>query len=232
MRSLLVVIMLICLHSAYAQCKTFRISSKGDTLNCTDMNNKKQGPWVIHQDGLRGNPGYDEEGEFEDDKKEGIWRKYTTMGDLLAVESYKWGNLDGLSQYYTVAGLEREESWRASNPNKAYDTIQVPDPSNPNKYEEVVVKNDGRSLKHGTWKWYRTGSMSIYRTEVYVLDKLQTPDDLIKKDDTAGGNATDSTATGTKTAPKEKAKPQAVMDYEKKNSGKKASKVREGRVGL
>jgi hypothetical protein len=209
----------ICLI-ANAQCKTFRITSKGDTLNCTDSKDLKQGKWKIHVDPIRGNPGYDQEGEFVDGRKEGVWRTYSTMGDLLSIENFKWGNHDGLSQFFTVAGLEHEENWRASNPESLYDTVQVVDPAKPNQYVTVIVKNEGRSKKHGTWKWYRPGSLSIYRVEVYVLDKLQLPANA------DNGSGSDSTASKT---PAKKVVPKEVTDFEKKNAGKK--KLRDGATG-
>ena len=80
------------------------------------------------------------------------------MEDLLAVENYRWGNKNGLCRYFTVAGLEREESWRAFNPGKAYDTIDVQDLKDPNKYEQVIVKTESSSLRHGTWKFSKNDS--------------------------------------------------------------------------
>jgi hypothetical protein len=205
--------------AATAQCKTYKLTSKGDTLNCVDENGKKRGKWVIHVDPLRGNPGYDEEGEFVDNRKEGIWRRYNSMGDLVAIQNYKWGNLDGISQFFGVAGLEREESWRAMNPEKAFDTLMVEDINDENKYIPVIVPNDGKSLKHGLWTWYRPGSMGIVKTETYFLNKLQLPKEN-----------NEATETVKKDPPK-KEKPKEVQEFEKKNSGKKSSKVRDGKTG-
>jgi hypothetical protein len=224
MRLLFLAVVLLSCHAAFAQCQTYKLTRTGDTINCLDKNNLKQGKWVVHVDPLRGNPGYDEEGEFLNDNKEGIWRKYSTMGDLLAIESYKWGKKNGVSQYYTIAGLEREESWLAMDPKKKYDTIDVPRLDDPNTYDQVVVENSGKSYKHGSWKWYRPGSNTLVRNEIYVLNKLQEPE--VKPEDAA---ASDSTAAAKKEEQK-KVKPKEVADYEKKNSGK-TRKVRDGRVG-
>ena len=65
--------------------ESYLISVKGDTINCVDKNKLKQGRWVVRVEPLRGESGYEEEGVFEDDKKEGPWRKYNLTGDLLAV---------------------------------------------------------------------------------------------------------------------------------------------------
>ena len=218
MRLLLIIMMSICVGEVMAQCKSYKLTSKGDTLNCIDANDKKRGKWFFRVNALRGNPGYDEEGEYVDNRKEGVWRRYSTMGDLVSIQNYKWGNLDGMSQFYIIAGLEHEESWRAMNPEKAFDTLQVEDINDENKYIDVIVPNDGKSLKHGTWTWYRPGSTSIIKSEVYFLNKIKTP------------KTEPSTDTAKKEEPK-KEKPKEVQQYEKKNSGKKVVKSRDGRVG-
>lgn len=219
MRLLLVLFLSILTLAATAQCKTYKLTSKGDTLNCIDENGKKRGKWVIHVDPLRGNPGYDEEGEFVDNRKEGIWRRYNNMGDLVAIQNYKWGNLDGISQFFGVAGLEREESWRAMNPEKAFDTLMVEDINDENKYIPVIVPNDGKSLRHGVWTWYRPGSMGIVKTETYFLNKLQLPKENNEANEVV------------KKEPPKKEKPKEVQEFEKKNGGKKSSKVRDGKTG-
>jgi hypothetical protein len=167
MRFFLILLISISFGEVSAQCKTYTLARSGDTLNCIDANDKKRGKWKLHVNPLRGNPGYDEEGEFVDNRKEGVWRKYNTMGDLLALQNYKWGNPNGTSQYFTIAGLEHEESWLAMNPEKAFDTLQVEDINDENKYIQVIVPNDGKSLKHGKWSWYMPGNESSIRTEVY-----------------------------------------------------------------
>ncbi|HSK13013.1 MAG TPA: hypothetical protein VK907_07335, partial [Phnomibacter sp.] len=78
-------------NAAFGQYRSYKLSDRGDTLNCIDMNGLKQGPWLERFPELRGNPGYEEEGEYVDGKKEGVWRKYTLQGDIMAVESYRWG---------------------------------------------------------------------------------------------------------------------------------------------
>ena len=100
----------------FAQWKDFTISPKGDTLNCLDKQDRRQGRWVNHFDELRGEPGYEEEGVYKNGRKEGTWRLYSLQGDLIGVEFYKWGNKDGVCQYFGINGtLLREEGWRALN---------------------------------------------------------------------------------------------------------------------
>jgi hypothetical protein len=204
--------------AANAQWKSYRITSSNDTINCVDKNDLKQGRWAIKIEGLRGEPGRDEEGVFRDGKKEGIWRTYTSMGDLYAIENYRWGNKDGKCQYYNITGIVREESWKAVNPDNPYDTIDVYDPVDQNKMHRQIVKIEGSSVKHGTWNFYEDGL--IKRSENYFLDKRQ---DIFKPGVTEGEVAADTKATKAPT----KTKPKEVMEFEKK-VGKKKVKVIDG----
>ena len=230
MRYILIIFLLISING-YSQCKTFIIGVKGDTLNCTDTKGKKQGRWVNELPPLRGEPGYEEQGGYINDKKEGQWQQFTLDGDLLAIENYRWGNKNGRCQYFTRVGQPlREESWKAVNPDNPYDTVDVYDLHDPTKVtDRVVVKLDGFTLRHGTWKFYDPDYGTIVKTEQYHLDKLRTEtDDLAPIDiSTNGVSKVKSDTTSKKTL----AKPQAVLDYEKKNAGKKKVKTRDGQTG-
>ena len=59
----IIILLLFVSFNVNAQCKEYIIGVNGDTLNCVDMNNKKQGRWVIKVDNLRGERGYEEEGK-------------------------------------------------------------------------------------------------------------------------------------------------------------------------
>jgi len=198
----------------FAQWKDFTISPKGDTINCTDQQDRRQGKWVNHFDEVRGEPGYEEEGLYKNGRKEGTWRLYSLQGDLIGAEFYKWGNKDGVCQYFGINGtLLREESWRALNPDKAYDTLTVEDIDHLDKYKTVIVKNDGVAIKDGVWKFYDPQTGMVARTETYTLGKREM------------GKSTQATANAD--APKTAAKPKEVLDFEKK-IGKKKVKVKDG----
>src|SRR5258706_7353732 len=109
MRIIFCILVLISLNVS-AQWKNFSISVKGDTINRLDLKGKKQGPWSIHVDDLRGGKGYEEEGYFENDLKEGTWKRYSVAGIKSADENYRCGRLNGRSKYFTYnVGLLREE---------------------------------------------------------------------------------------------------------------------------
>jgi hypothetical protein len=200
---------------AYTQWKDYTIGPKGDTLNCLDKMDRKQGRWVNHFDEVRGEPGYEEEGIYKDNRKEGTWRLYSLQGDLTGLEYYKWGNKDGVCQYFGISGaLLREEGWRALNPDKQYDTLVVEDIDHLDKYKTVIVKNEGVAIRDGVWKFYDPSTGMVAMTDTYTLGKLEKHQ--------AVQHATADSAQAV-------AKPKEVQDFEKK-VGKKKVKVQDGSV--
>ena len=159
------------------------------------------------------------------------------MGDKIAEENYRWGSLNGKSRYYTrTGGLIREETWRAVEPGRKFDTVDVLDIIDPTKViDQVVVKVEGSTMKHGTWTYYDPEWGTITKTENYWADKLRTDDGTISGDESgdelkpidfsSGKTKADSTRSKTMV------KPQAILDYEKKNSGRKKIRVRDGSTG-
>jgi hypothetical protein len=215
MRQLLFFSILLITFRGYSQPGSFIIGVKGDTLNKTDLKNQKQGKWVVHVDEVRDEPGYEEEGEFKNNRKDGTWRIYSLEGDLTGLEFYRWGNKDGLCQYFNKSGaLLREENWRALNPDKLYDTLEIEDIDHLNEYKTVVVKNEGVAIRDGQWKFYDPSTGMINKIQTYTLGKLET-----SKND-SGSDSTQVART--------MVKPKEVQDYEKKNAGKKKIKVRDG----
>ena len=217
--------------SASAQLKSFIISVKGDTLNRIDAKGLKQGPWAIHLDELRGEPGFDEQGYYVDDKKEGTWKRFSLDGDLLAIENFRYGFKNGKSTYYNNMGdMLREESWRAVDPKNPYDTVNVYDINDPNKVVgQKVIKLEAASYKNGTWTYYDPSSGTVAKTEEWVFDKPKDPvTGAAVSEDLAPINVSNGSTTAKK---KEAAKPKEVLDFEKKNSGRKKIKVRDGSTG-
>lgn len=204
--------------SGYAQTfpwKEYKLTPKGDTINRLDNWDRKQGPWVHRVDKVRGEPGYEEEGWYVHNRKDGEWRLYSLAGDLVGTENYKWGLKDGICRYFTVQGeLKLEQSWKALNPDKPYDTVVVEDPNKLDSYDSVVVKNEGAAIKHGIWKYYGEGGV-VMRSELYTLGKLEE----------------EAKNTVANTEKKPVAKPKEVIEFEKKNSGRKKVKYRDGSTG-
>ncbi len=204
----LAIIFLLFSPGVFAQWKDYRLINDGkDTINRVDHHGKKQFEWVVRVESVRGEPGYEEEGMFINDRKEGEWRIFNLMGDLVGIEHYKWGNKDGIAQYFTIHGnLRMEQSWKALNPDKQYDTIQVEDIDQLNSFREVIVKNEGASLRHGEWKTYDSETGALLKNEKYVVGKLEQESlPTTQSDD----------------QPKSVPKPKEVLEFEKTKKGKK-----------
>lgn len=212
---------------SFCQCKTYQLNAKKDTINCTDFNDLKQGYWYTKVVNNHGEPGYQEEGYYKDNKKEGAWTRYNLMGDVIAEENYKWGYKDGINRYYNIIGILREESWRAINPKNPYDTVRAYHLDNPDKYDLKIIKVDASTVKHGTWNYYDPERQTIIKSEEFVIDQLITSKKLKL-------NITDSLVSNKKTDSltiANKKKPPEVLQYEKKNQKKKI-KVRDGATGV
>lgn len=224
----LILIAFLFSYSSFGQCKTYQLDAKKDTINCTDFNDLKQGRWVTRVVNNHGEPGYQEEGNYKNGKKEGAWTTFNLMGDTIAQENYKWGNKNGICHYYNLMGLIREESWRAIDPLNPYDTVRAYHLDNPDKYDLKIVKVEASTVPHGIWTYYDPERGAIIKTEEYVVGQLITE----KK---SSGNIKDSVFVKN---PKDsislsnKNKPPEVLEYEKKNSKKKKIKVRDGATGV
>jgi len=236
----LVIAAILVSTQAYSQCKTYIIGVRKDTLNCTDYSNHKQGKWVVNVPPKYGNPGYSEEGIYVDDKKEGLWRHYSAQGDILAMENYRWGQKNGKCAYFTINGIEHEESWKATNPDNPYDTIYVPGLDDPDKLYQRIIKVEASTSEHGTWTYYNPETGGIIKTQAFVLGQevdpiTNKPIGKIKNQNGAAVNPyagkvpvqllrRDSTSSA-------HVKPAEVKAYEKKNANKKKVTVRDGATG-
>lgn len=219
-----------------AQCTDFIIGTNGDTLNCVDKKGKKQGKWINKIDEIRGEPGYEEEGVYSNNEKTGYWRVFTLQGDLIGIENYRYGHKNGLQQYFNILGnLVKEESWLAHNPESPTEMVEVFDINNPGKVYMVEVKLEASAVPHGIWKLFDPGTGKLLRKDNYILGKLDdgsgTGNGMIKKEDGKEDTKDDESKPEQKEKPKEKSKPKEVMDFEKKNDGKKKMKIRTGATG-
>ena len=224
-RKSLFIVMLLAGSFIYvnAQLKSFKISAKGDTINKIDNKGLKQGKFVLRKEELRGEPGFEEEGVFKNDAKEGIWRRYNLMGDPIGFETYLHGGKDGPQQYYSALGeLLREESWRGYNPDAPYDTIAIYGTGSNEIVDYKIVKAEQYSIKQGMWKYYETVTGRLLKSEEWDRNNLVVPN--APKKEIVGGKS----LNGVK---KEIAKTPEMLEWEKKNKGKK-NVIRNGQTGL
>ena len=205
--------------NSFAQYKEFKLNAQGDTINAITKDGQKQGKWVLHIDEVRGEPGYEEEGVYKKGVKDGFWRRYNLEGDLIAVEHFVLGGKDGLQQYYTYLGdLLREENWKGYNPDAPYDTIAVYGTGSNEIVDYKIVKAEPYSVKDGEWRYYEPGSGRLIKTEQWARNNLLVP----------GGPKKEVATTDKAKKPEKTAE---MLEWEKKNKGKKKA-LRDGKTGL
>ena len=217
-------LLFVLMISGNAQYKDYKLSPMGDTLNAVDKNGFKQGKWVNSIGEIRGEPGFEEEGFYKNDKKNGAWRKYNTTGDLTAIENYLFGGKDGLQEYFSFLGsLEKQEEWRGFNPDAPYDTIAVYGAGNNEIIDYKIVKAEQYSVPNGDWKYFDQNGR-LLKMDRYDRGKLLINNDPVKKE-TFAKTETDR--------PQEKVKTKEILEYEKKYSKKKRAKLeRDGKTAL
>jgi hypothetical protein len=207
-----------------AQYKNYSLSANGDTINVIDKNGLKQGRWVTTVGEIRGEPGYDEEGLYKDNEKTGPWRKYTSTGDILAIENFRLGGKDGRQEYFNFLGiLQRQEEWKGYNPDFLFDTIAVYGNESNEILSYKIVKALPYSVKNGEWKYFDSEGR-ILKTEKYDRGSLVIAPDK---------NTALKEIPKVETPEKEKVKTKEILDYEKKYSKKKRQQLeRDGKTGL
>jgi hypothetical protein len=204
------------------------VTEKGDTINRVNAKGLRHGPWMVHVEPLRGQPGYEEEGDYRDGRKEGVWRRFSLQGDLVAVENFKGGFRDGKQMYFTRLGEPlREESWKAVDPANPYDTIEVPDLDNPLVSHTKIIRLEADEVRHGIWTYFDPMTGGVVKRETFISGQKMTMPDGRPPVPAAAG----SVPKGQSPADKAKPRPREVEEWEKKNTGKKKVVVRDGSTG-
>jgi hypothetical protein len=96
-------------------------------------------------------------------------------------------------------------------------TIPIYGDGNNEIIDYKIIKAEQYSVKHGEWKYYDPGTGRLVKTELYDRGHLETPTDNIK------------TAAAPVEKKKEVEKTQQMIEWEKKNKGKKNA-LRDGRT--
>lgn len=158
----------LCLGAA-AQRKPAK--KNAEQLNKYDGQGKRHGTWLNIVDERKGEQAYKEAGDYNHGRKVGVWYKMDQQGNMVAIENYKWGVLDGEAKYFDNGQVMVIGRYRGLNPDVEVDTIMVEDPVT-EVQSLVPVKSDVHSVRHGTWRYYNEKTGNIARIEEYQVDKL------------------------------------------------------------
>lgn len=103
--------------AVYANSQSFVY--EGEEVNKKDAQGRKQGKWVILGK-MKNLPGYApeekiEEGEYKDNRKMGIWKKYYPGGQLKSEIEYKYNRPNGkYITYYPNGVIEEKGTWKGN----------------------------------------------------------------------------------------------------------------------
>jgi hypothetical protein len=105
---------------------------------------------------------------------------------------------------------------KGNNPDAPYDTIPIYGTGSNEIINYKIVKAEQYSVKHGAWKIYDPTTGRLIKSETY--DRGFLPREIENYVDVADNKI-------------KKVKPKEVLEYEKKHSGKKKVKTRDGQTG-
>ncbi|MFH1319275.1 MAG: toxin-antitoxin system YwqK family antitoxin [Bacteroidota bacterium] len=135
-----------------------------DTTNRTDANNLKQGYWIYF--GKHKNlPGYNkdqivEEGNYTDNRKTGIWKKYFPNGKLQNEVTYINSRPNGHAKiYYQNGNLKEEGLWKEIRWEGNYKFYH----ENGNLYHEFAYNSWGQ--REGIQKYYHDNGQVMIEGE-------------------------------------------------------------------
>lgn len=138
---------------------------------------KQDGKYKEEVAGVRGEPGYTWEGTYKNGRKEGVWIKTSTIGNVMAEETYKNNVLDGLAKYYYPNGKPSAEGMFLSTEVEGQrDTVRVIDPISGEETRREIIRM-GNSVRNGVWKLYDEETGKMFK-EYYKRGEIVTPDEL------------------------------------------------------
>lgn len=167
MRCLLTWLLLACFPvGAFAQQE-----ARAAALNQTDKRGHKQGMWYVQQPERMGEDAYIEFGNYNANRKTGLWYHINNVNEITAIEQYRNNVLDGEVKYFENGRLITTGHYRGLNPDQAFDTIFVEHPVT-GAEKLTIIPTDRGTLRHGLWRYYDPATGRLVREEEYQVDEL------------------------------------------------------------
>jgi len=147
-----------------------------EAINKRDAMGKLHGIWYTETAARMGEPAEQIFGRYDHGLKMGLWYKSDEMGNISAIENYKYNVLDGEVKYFEHGKLTCIGHYRGLNPMVTLDTVYITHPETGLEYS-VVVPTERGTVRHGKWRFYDEMSGRLLREEEYQIDNL-----IYKKD--------------------------------------------------
>lgn len=157
-----------------------RSSAQDNTINCVDVNGKRQGYWKIvagmKKLGAPWNPNQVvQEGKYIDSKPEGVWVSYHQNGNRCGEVAYKAGRRNGPTKYYNENGGIISSGEYVDGKRNGLMTTYYPDGKVWMEYHwssDEIIGNmktyypSGKLYEDGTWAngWF-VGDYIIYNED-------------------------------------------------------------------
>lgn len=190
-------ILLISVLPSYAQ--SFELMD-GDTINKVDVNGKRQGKWLIKAN-IRVDKGYSEgqiveEGEYQNTRKQGIWKKYYPDGSVKSEITYVNSRPKGpYILYYPNGEIEEQGNWaRTKNTGsfkRYHSNGQVAQDFNftdggKRTGKQTYYYENGNLRLEGTWtEGLETGEMKEYYENGDLMSVKNFADGVLDKESVA-----------------------------------------------
>lgn len=166
-------VMMSSITTSFAQLsvyKSYRVLPNGDTINRVDLNNKRQGKWLMES--------FDDLDQFQytytefvNNVQQGKCLKTNRDGVPVSEENYKNGLRDGEARYFEGGHLICVGNYLALRATYEYDTVWVENPET-NQLRPVRIKSNRGSVRHGYWTYYHPGTKQLARVLEYQADSL------------------------------------------------------------
>lgn len=134
-------------------CTTGGAAQSSDALNQLDENGRKTGYWVVNAS-MKPTKGYTaeqiiEEGNYETNKKIGLWKRYFPNGKLQSEITYQNNVPNGpYKTYYDTGILEEQGNWAFNKNTGAFKRFHP----NGKKSQEFTFADNG--IRNGVQKYY------------------------------------------------------------------------------
>ncbi len=141
------------------------------TVNLSDEKGRRHGLWWEKFAASLGEAAYTAFGAYDHGQKIGPWYKINEIGDLVAIENFRFNNLHGEAKYFELGNLVCVGNFRSLDPSSSYDTFIVVHPVT--GVEKLVsVPTTRGSVRHGIWRYYDNRTGRMIKEEEYMVDEL------------------------------------------------------------
>lgn len=157
--------------SAQQEDRQKRNDTSSVTVNQRDKHGKKHGLWWEQFPARLGEGAYTAFGSYDQGLKIGPWYRINEVGDLVAIEHFRFDVLHGEVKYFEQGTLTCIGRYLGLNTSQSHDTVLVVHPVT-GVEKLVALPSERGSVRHGLWRYYDPQNGRLIREEDYQADEL------------------------------------------------------------